>query len=194
MIRDDNSCHPAVFLDRDGVLVKNIDGDYIRSIDQVSLLPGAVEAVCSLICANITPVIVTNQAVVGKGVISMQQAWYIQNTIEQLLLPGRKFISAICPHIKEAACGCRKPKPGMILDIADRYSFDLEHSFLIGDAMTDIAAARAANIKPILVLSGRGRTEYSRATKAELNNLHVSSSISEAVKYIIKTLNKGNIQ
>jgi len=181
-----NSNHPAVFLDRDGVLIENIDGDYVRTLNQIIVLPGAKDAVNRLFQGGFLPVIVTNQAAVAKGLISFEQAWNIQRVVESTISPNQKVASMLCPHSETDDCNCRKPKPGMLLQMADEHKINLHQSFLIGDAMTDVAAARAAGITPILVLSGRGAHQYHQAARDELEGLRVFSSIVEAVDYILE--------
>jgi D-glycero-D-manno-heptose 1,7-bisphosphate phosphatase len=181
---------PAVFLDRDGVLIENIDGDYVRTLDQIAVLPGSRDAVDRLLQGGFLPVVVTNQAAVAKGFISLEQAWDIQKAVENAVSPSREIASTLCPHAKTDRCDCRKPKPGMLLEMADKYAINLRQSFLIGDAMTDIAAARAAGVTPILVLSGRGAHQHHQATHQELEDLKVLPSIVEATDYILEL--KGN--
>ena len=180
-----NSNYPAVFLDRDGVLIENIDGDYVRTLDQITVLPGAKNAVSRLFQGGFLPVIVTNQAAVAKKFISLEQAWNIQRSVESAISPSQKVASILCPHSKTDGCDCRKPSPGMLLQMADEHKIDLHQSFLIGDAMTDVVAARAAGVTPILVLSGRGVHQYNQVARDELKGLKVFSSIIEAVDYIL---------
>lgn len=185
-----NSGRPAVFLDRDGVLIENIDGDYVRTLDQIAVLPGSKAAVSRLYQGGFLPVIVTNQAAVAKGFISLEQAWGIQRAVEKAVSPNREIVSTLCPHAKADNCDCRKPKPGMLLEMAAKHSVNLNQSFLIGDAITDIVAANAAGVTPILVLSGRGAYQHSQASREELDDLKVFPSIVEATDYILEL--RGN--
>lgn len=177
----------AVFLDRDGVLVKNIDNDYIRDSTQIELLPHAKESVIMLHEAGYELIIVTNQAAVNKKLISIEKAWNIQNTIINMLDPNQSLSikSEICPHTVEEQCICRKPNPGMILAAKDKYDIDIESSYLIGDASSDIQAAQSAGIKPILVLSGRGtRSEIKKID----STVEVFEHVGEASNYICKRM------
>ena len=151
---------PAVFLDRDGVLVKNINHDYIREKTQIELLPFAKQAVDELFESGFKIVIVTNQACVGKGFISIDDALIIQNEIVNQLDPdGSKDLkSELCPHTNEERCSCRKPQPGMVVEAGKKYKLDLPKSYMVGDALSDIKASLASGVKPIFVLSGRGKT------------------------------------
>ncbi len=146
----------AVFLDRDGVLIENIDGDYVRSVDQIKILPGAKEAVAKLSKAGLPLVIVTNQAAVAKGYITDDEAWIIQHEVESLVGENNQNIhSIICPHASADECECRKPKPGMLHEGAEKYHLNLESSYFVGDALTDIAAAKAAGVQPSPIYSAR---------------------------------------
>lgn len=185
-----NSGHPAVFLDRDGVLIESIDGDYVRTLDQITVLPGSEIAISRLFQGGFLPVIVTNQAAVAKGFISIEQAWNIQKTVENAVSPSQKIASTLCPHAKTDDCEYRKPQPGMLLEMADKHGINLRQSFLIGDAMTDVAAARAAGVTPLLVLTGRGEYQRSQASHEELEGLKIFPSIVEASDYILEL--RGN--
>jgi D-glycero-D-manno-heptose 1,7-bisphosphate phosphatase len=160
------SRQPAVFLDRDGVLIENIDGDYVRSISQIEVLPGAKEAINKLSKAGFPLIIVTNQAAVAKGYITNDEAWTIQHEVESLVGKSNQSLhSIICPHASTDGCDCRKPKAGMLLEGAEKYHLDLGSSYFIGDALTDIAAAKAAGVQSIFVFTGRGESEYAKSTK-----------------------------
>jgi D-glycero-D-manno-heptose 1,7-bisphosphate phosphatase len=182
-----STTRPAVFLDRDGVIIANNDSDYIRSVDQIELLPGAREAVAQLARAGYPIVIVTNQAVVAKGFITLETAWRVQHTVESLVKGSHtELYSMLCPHGNNDGCTCRKPKPGMLLQAADRYGINLRRSFMIGDSLSDIAAARAAHVTPVLVLSSRGKSEYHTADKESTQDLVMCDTILEAVQRILQ--------
>lgn len=173
----------AVFLDRDGVLVKNIDGDYIREKSQIKLLPHAKGAVAKLNKNGFEIIIVTNQAGVNKGLLSMVDARAIQKEIENQLDPAGaiKIKSELCPHTIEEECDCRKPRPGMLSTAIKKYNLDTHNSYMIGDAFTDILAAQAAKVKPLFVLSGRGKASDLRANR---NDVKIFNHIGGAADYI----------
>lgn len=184
--------HAAVFLDRDGVLIRNIDGDYVRSVDQISVLPHVQKSLRRLSAAELTLIVVTNQAAVAKRIITLEQALAIQRVVESRIGGGSLSIhSIICPHAVESDCECRKPKPGMLLSAARKYCIDLKRSFLIGDAGADLFAAKAAGVKAIMVLTGRGEHEHSLLTSAELQSVTVQPTILEATDYILNTLKRN---
>ena len=148
----------AIFLDRDGVINENVDGDYVRSWDALRLLPGALEAIAALTRAGCPIVIVTNQQGVGKGLMASAEVDEIHRHLmaEIEAAGGRVAAVRYCPHLAADGCDCRKPKPGLLTSAAQELGIDLAKSVFIGDAETDVAAARAGGCRPILVRTGRG--------------------------------------
>jgi D-glycero-D-manno-heptose 1,7-bisphosphate phosphatase len=151
---------PAIFLDRDGVIIENRE-DYVRSWADVSFIPAALHALRKLSPLGWVIVIVTNQAVVGKGLVTLEAAEEINRRVvaEVVRHGGRIDAAYLCPHRPDENCDCRKPKPGMLLRAARDLDLDLSRSVMIGDAITDMQAARAAGVHGILVKTGRGLTE-----------------------------------
>ena len=147
----------AVFLDRDGVIIENRD-DYVRSPGDVQILPGAIEAIAALQQAGYLPVVATNQSAIGRGLVSPSVAQDINESIDGLVSAGRGRIAAwyVCPHVPEDGCRCRKPNPGLLEDAARDLLVSLESSYFVGDALSDVIAARAVHVRPVLVLTGRG--------------------------------------
>lgn len=153
----------AVFLDRDGVLLE--DRDLLVSPAELRVLPTVPEALRSLKKAGFQLVVVTNQAVVARGLIDEQRLCEIHDQMRQLLEEaGAPALDAVyyCPHHPEATlpayrtrCECRKPMPGMILRAASEHHLNLPASFLVGDRMTDVAAGIRAGCRSILVRSGK---------------------------------------
>jgi D-glycero-D-manno-heptose 1,7-bisphosphate phosphatase len=150
----------AVFLDRDGVIIENRPDD-VKSWDEVRFLPGAVEALRRLGATGHAVVVVTNQGVVGRGTISLAEATELNRRVIAAIEAGGGRVDAayLCPHRAEDGCGCRKPAPGMLLRAGADLGLDLGRSYLVGDAVTDLEAARAAGALGILVLTGRGRDQ-----------------------------------
>ena len=154
------SC-PAVFLDRDGVLIANRDGDYVRTPQQVRLLPRAAAAVRRLHAAGLRTVVVSNQACIGKGLMTTQVARRVhEEVLRRFAAAGASLWAGyLCPHAPFEYCPCRKPRPGMIERAAHRLNLDLTRSHLVGDALSDLAAGEAAGVCSHLVLTGRGRAQ-----------------------------------
>jgi histidinol-phosphate phosphatase family protein len=156
---------PAVFLDRDGTLVKEIGG--LVSPDQLELLPGAAAAIRELNHRGFRTVMISNQPVVAKGCCSEADVEEIHRKLQTLLGREHAFLDRLyyCPHHPERGfagerldlkvdCECRKPKPGMVRQAARDLNLDLQASWLIGDSTTDIETARNAGLKSILVRTG----------------------------------------
>ena len=151
---------PAVFLDRDGVLIANIE-TYVRSWEQVEIFPYSAPALRQISEAGFATVVVTNQSIVGRGIMSFEDIQRLHFAIMAEILEQGGVVDAsyICPHGPEDECACRKPKPGMLTDAARDLGLDLAKSFMIGDALTDMQAAEAAGVKGILVRTGRGEEQ-----------------------------------
>jgi D-glycero-D-manno-heptose 1,7-bisphosphate phosphatase len=153
---------PAVFLDRDGVLVA--DGGVVTSADQLDILPRVPEALRVLKAAGHAIVVVTNQAVVARGLLSEEALGDLHRALDQRLQDaGAPAIDAwfACPHHPHAnvaayrqSCSCRKPAPGLLLQAADTLALDLSASVLVGDRLTDIEAAAAAGCRSCLIDDG----------------------------------------
>ena len=151
------SKRPAIFLDRDGVIIENRD-EYVRSWADVSFIPGALNALASVAASGYAIVVVTNQSGVGRGLIPLADAEAINHRVlaEIARAGGRIDAAYICPHKPEDDCDCRKPRPGMLLRAARELNLDLSRSWMIGDALTDMQAGEAAGVRSLLVLTGRG--------------------------------------
>jgi D-glycero-D-manno-heptose 1,7-bisphosphate phosphatase len=153
----------TAFLDRDGVLVEDID--WLSRPEQIRVLPGVPEALVRLAQAGFQLVVVTNQPIVARGLLSEEQLQSLHLTLaEQLAAAGAPLLTRFyyCPHHPKATlpayrldCDCRKPKPGLLLRAARDFSLDLAASFMVGDRMSDIAAGAAAGCRTILVQTGK---------------------------------------
>lgn len=146
-----------VILDRDGVI--NYDSDaYIKSADEWRAIPGSLEAVAQLNRSGYRVVIASNQSGVGRGLFDLAALEAIHKKMYRALARVNAHVDAVfyCPHRPEDHCRCRKPEPGMLDDIARRFSVRLSGVPLVGDARRDIEAARRVGARPILVLSGKG--------------------------------------
>jgi D-glycero-D-manno-heptose 1,7-bisphosphate phosphatase len=149
--------HAAVFLDRDGVIVEN-RLEHVKCWSEVRFLEGTLAAMRRLAASSRAIVIVSNQGVVGRGLLDEEVAWQLQRRIVAEIVAGggRVDASYLCPHHPQAGCDCRKPAPGMLLRAARELDLDLSRSWLVGDALSDLEAARAAGVRGILVRTGRG--------------------------------------
>ena len=147
--------HPAIFLDRDGVIIEN-RADYVKSLSETKFIPGSLEALAWLAQHDWLIVIVTNQAAIGRRIITRETADAINAyVVSQITAAGGRVDGLyLCPHRSDEGCPCRKPAPGLLLQAAADLGIDLEKSLMIGDAVSDVQAAVAAGARPVLVLSG----------------------------------------
>jgi D-glycero-D-manno-heptose 1,7-bisphosphate phosphatase len=174
---------PAVFLDRDGVIIENVD-TYVRSWAEVVFLPSALAALQKLGGSPYKIVLVTNQSAVGRGLISLSEARQISQRIVAVITDAGGRVDGVfmCPHAPQEACTCRKPLPGLILQAAEALSIDLSRSVMIGDALSDIQAGQAAGIHCcILVRTGRGAAQLHLPQAASLPPFQVSRDLESAL-------------
>jgi D-glycero-D-manno-heptose 1,7-bisphosphate phosphatase len=153
---------PAVFLDRDGVLIDDVD--LLVRRDQVRLPDDVPVALRRLADAGFALVVVTNQTVIARGLATPAEVDAINAQIAHLIAEqgGPRLTEfRVCPHHPQATlpayrrvCGCRKPRPGMLLEAASVLALDLRRSFMVGDRISDVAAGRAAGCRTVLVQTG----------------------------------------
>ncbi|HEX9773970.1 MAG TPA: D-glycero-beta-D-manno-heptose 1,7-bisphosphate 7-phosphatase [Actinomycetota bacterium] len=176
----------AVFVDRDGVLCKNRP-DHVKRWSEFEFIPGAIEAMASLTRARFPLVIVTNQAVVGRGLLTMRTLESIHARMVDSLAAAGAEVSAVmvCPHHPDDECACRKPKPGMLLEAAEELKLDLGSSFMVGDHESDIEAGAAAGCATVLVRSGRGRFAQSAAGWESVEPDFVADDLIDAAIWIM---------
>lgn len=146
-----------VILDRDGVINQDSPA-FVKGPHEWIALPGSLEAIARLSRANWRVVIASNQSGIGRGLFSMTALNAIHTKLRREVAQAGGAIDAIfvCPHGPDEGCGCRKPQPGMFMDIARRYDIDLKKIPAVGDSLRDLQAASAAGCEPWLVLTGNG--------------------------------------
>ncbi len=147
-----------IILDRDGTI--NHDSDqYIKSPAEWKPLKGSLEAIARLSQAGYRIVVATNQSGIARGLFDMTTLNAIHDALHRAVNQAGGRIDAIffCPHAADSNCECRKPKPGMLREIAKRLNVSLDGVPVVGDALRDLQAAAAVGARPILVLTGKGR-------------------------------------
>jgi histidinol-phosphate phosphatase family protein len=158
----------AAFLDRDGTLnVRPPEHEYVTRPEDFAWLPGAIEGMLALADAGFVLAVVSNQRGIARGVISRKTLTAIEAEIQAELAPHGAEIAAFryCPHELDAGCDCRKPKPGMLLELATALNLELAGSWMIGDSATDVAAGRAAGTHTALIASaGEGDADLTAPT------------------------------
>ena len=158
---------PLVILGRDGILNEFREG-HVTEPEEWVPVPGALEAVARINHAGWHTVVATNQSGIGRGMIDMSAVNAVHARMHQLLQAQGGRIDAVffCPHTPEDGCDCRKPLPGLMLDIGRRYGIGLQGVPMVGDTLRDLQAAQAAGCEPHLVLSGRARGLHGDALQA----------------------------
>ena len=146
-----------VIVDRDGTLNVEREG-FVQSPDDWQPLPGALDAIARLNHAGYQVVIVANWPGLGRGQVDMATVNAIHARMNKLLAAAGGRIEAIffCPHTPEDDCSCRKPQPGLLRQIGERYKLDLARVHAVGNSASDAQAAHAAGCRVHLVLTGRG--------------------------------------
>jgi D-glycero-D-manno-heptose 1,7-bisphosphate phosphatase len=150
-----------VILDRDGTI--NHDSDhYIKSLEEWRPIKGSLEAIARLTQAGYRIVVATNQSGISRGLFTTRTLFEIHDHLQRVASQAGGRIDAFffCPHADAAGCQCRKPKPGMLLEVAQRFNVSLEDTYMVGDALRDVQAAAAAGARPVLVLTGKGKKTH----------------------------------
>lgn len=153
-----------IVLDRDGVINRDSD-DFIKSPGEWQPIPGSLDAIARLTAAGFTVAVATNQSGLGRGLFDVSALEAIHAKMRDAVsrAGGRIDRIAYCPHRPDAGCDCRKPRPGLLHQLADHYGIQLSGITVVGDSRRDLRAAAAAGARPVLVLTGNGM-----ATQAEL--------------------------
>lgn len=156
-----------VILGRDGVLNRYRD-DHVKDPQEWEALPGALQAVAKLNHAGWHTVVATNQAGIGRGLLDMGSLNLVHQAMHRQMTAAGARIDAVffCPHAPEESCDCRKPQPGMMQQIADRYGVSVGGIPMVCDNLRDLQAAQAAGCRPHLVCTGRA-AELSPEQQAE---------------------------
>lgn len=169
---------PAIFLDRDGVIVD--DPGYVHRVEDLALLPDAVEGLKQLCSAGYALVIVTNQSGIARGYFTEAQYHVFTEALLARLHVAGVDIDAVhhCPHLPDATvaahaidCDCRKPRPGMLLRAIAQLGLDPSRSFMVGDKPSDIEAGRAAGLRASFLIAEASTRHADVAAQAVFPNL-----------------------
>lgn len=189
-------CLPAIFLDRDGVLIEDVH--LLTNPGDIRILEGVSQALRSLKEAGFQLIVISNQTVVARGLITEQEVCAINVEMESLLeqaggphLDGFYF----CPHHPNATllayritCECRKPQPGLLLRAAREHTLKLGASFMVGDRITDIIAGARAGCQTVLVQTGKHQAPPIETVEPLDESVHpdyTCASLSEAAEWIL---------
>lgn len=174
-----------IILDRDGVINEDSD-DYIKSLDEWVPIPGSIDAIRRLKEQGYTIAVATNQSGIARGYFDLATLEAMHDKFR--VLPGQsgRQIDAIvfCPHGPDDHCACRKPAPGMLLDLAEHFSVDPADVMTVGDSLRDYQAARAAGMDFALVRTGKGMRTLATGELPE--QVPVFADLAEFVDDLVK--------
>ena len=172
----------AVILDRDGV-INHDSPDYIKSPEEWHAIDGSLEAIARLTKAGIKVYIASNQSGIAYGLFDYNTLYAMHKKLlhEVEALGGRVSGFFFCPFLTGP---CRKPNPGLLLDIANRVHINLQTTPFIGDAMRDLEAAIAVDAIPVLVRTGKGTSTYSSGEVPA--HVQVHANLYDAVEALLK--------
>jgi D-glycero-D-manno-heptose 1,7-bisphosphate phosphatase len=173
-----------VILDRDGVINQDSE-QFIKTPDEWKPIPGSLDAIARLNHAGFRVVVASNQSGIGRGLFDMAALNAINDKMYRALahVGGRIDALFYCPHAADAGCECRKPKPGMFFDIAQRFNVSLSGVPSVGDSLRDLQAAVAVGALPLLVLTGKGAK--TRAAGGLPEGTAVYADLADAVRHIV---------
>ncbi|MEW5736579.1 MAG: D-glycero-beta-D-manno-heptose 1,7-bisphosphate 7-phosphatase [Thermodesulfobacteriota bacterium] len=183
----------VVFLDRDGVINED-RADYVKTVDEFKLLPGSAEAVRLLNENGFDVMIITNQSVINRGMVSREVLSDIHRTmIKAVAAKGGDFRDIFfCPHRPDEKCGCRKPAPGMILAAKEKHGVDLSRSAMVGDNVKDMLVANRAGVgTAVLVRTGSGREAEAEYAAKGARVDHVADDLAAAARWIVANRREG---
>lgn len=172
-----------VILDRDGVINEDSDA-FIKSPAEWNPIPGSLEAISRLNQAGYQVVVASNQSGIARGLFDIGTLNNIHEKMHRALLAlgGEIYAVFFCPHGPDDHCDCRKPKPGLLDQIAERFHVDLQDTPVVGDSLRDIQSAQSVGANPVLVRTGKGENTLSNLdTQKELKNVPVFDNLSAFV-------------
>jgi D-glycero-D-manno-heptose 1,7-bisphosphate phosphatase len=180
-----------VILDRDGTINEDRD-DYVKSVDEWTPVPGALEAIARLNHNGWHTVVASNQSGIGRGLFDMATLNAMHAKMHQMLAKHGGRIDAVffCPHTPEDGCDCRKPMPGLFRQIGERFAVDLADVPVVGDVLRDLQAGVAVGCEPHLVRSGKaapGRMSEAQVAElcARLPGTRVHASLDAFAEWLI---------
>jgi len=174
-----------VILDRDGVINHLVDDD-ISTVDDWEPIPGSIEAISRLKKAGYLVTIASNHSGVASGLYGDAELQAMHAKLQALLAVRGASVDGFfyCPHGPEANCICRKPKPGLLFQIAKKFDISLDETPLVGDNISDIQGAKMANAKPVLVRTGKG--EYVMQNFPEALDVPVYDDLAHFVRETLR--------
>ena len=181
----------AIFLDRDGVICKN-RADHVKSWAEFEFLPGVKASLAALSQLDLPIVVVTNQSIINRGLATAEAVEDIhRRMVAELAAAGARIDRVYyCPHRPDEGCDCRKPASGMLQQAARDLGLDLNGSYLVGDAATDLLAGHQVGCRTFLVLTGRGVNQFWPAFRSLSAQFIVTLELSHAAGHILRAEQK----
>lgn len=179
-----------IILDRDGVINQDSD-EFIKSPAEWIPIEGSLDAIARLSRAGWRIVIASNQSGIARGLFSTDTLTAIHHKMHQAVADAGGVIDAVffCPHGPDEGCTCRKPAPGMLLDIGRRFDTPLVGVPVVGDSLRDLQAADQCGCQPWLVLSGKGHQTFEAASQQGL--LPAGTEVRDDLGAVVDTLLKA---
>lgn len=174
-----------LILDRDGVINKE-SRHFVKSAEEWSPLPGSIGAIAALSKAGYTVTVASNQSGLARGLFDNDALQSMHKKLQGLVADKGGHIDriVICPHGPDDDCDCRKPKPGLLIQLGAYYEVSLAGVPVIGDSLRDLEAAAAAGARPILVRTGNGR-ETEKALPGELASIEIFDDLAAAAAALV---------
>ncbi|MBQ4493784.1 MAG: HAD family hydrolase [Elusimicrobiaceae bacterium] len=179
----------ALFIDRDGTIIKEKPGVYLCDPKKVELYKNTKAAFKLFKELGYTIFIVSNQSGIGRGYFTEREVKAVHKKLIALLKPYEVKEIVFCPHAPSQNCSCRKPAPAMGLKLIKKYNVDKDNSFVIGDKKSDIDFASNLNMRAVMVLTANGKKQQKKYAK-DLKNVKICLDLLGAAKYI-KKLQRG---
>ena len=182
----------AFFLDRDGVVNKELD--YVYRKDDFYFIDGVFEACQTILSHGYEIILITNQSGIARGYYSEEDFLKLTKWMVKIFMENGVTISDVmyCPHhateglgVYKVNCECRKPKTGLLVQIRNALKQDLQGAYMVGDSLKDLQAAKAVGITPILVRTGNGLQTLQELSTAGLENVEVFNDLASFVDHIL---------
>ncbi len=169
-----------IILDRDGVINYDSD-DYIKTVDEWIPLPDSMEAMAKLTQAGYKIAIATNQSGISRGYFTVATLDAMHQKMLTLAAEAGAKIDfiAYCPHGPDDGCDCRKPLPGLIHQIEKALNMSAKGCYMVGDSLRDLQTGSAAGLKPVLVLTGKGKRTQDKSH--DLAHVSIFSDLNQFV-------------
>jgi histidinol-phosphate phosphatase family protein len=172
----------AIFLDRDGTL--NVEVERVLTPEDFVLVDGAAEAVRRINQSGYRAIVVTNQAIIGRGECDAAALERVHARLNGLLAEAGAHLDALyyCPHYPDGVCNCRKPAPGLVLDAQSDFHLNLKSCWMIGDSVKDIRLARNTGMRVALVRTGKGGSDRTPGEEPD----YTFDTLRDAVEFILQ--------